>query len=400
MAYVNPRSGFTTKPDIAGQLNSLTALLQNMSAKQQQQKQFQAQMAQRKAEEKVRQEQQKEQMTLQRDQFKETVKGNELMRDIYQLQIDAGTTEKEMREAEAEYFAIIGAGPQQPAAVAPSLRPTGAGYGAIDRQTPTVGADAAMLNDLTGLAAQGGQPPSTISRTTPQPGTVPTGGRWTEESYRAMIAQQPPEIRQAAVIANPGFFMPRSLPETVAWLDASRLWGFELPGDLKPMEGMVTEKRALDDRLLNMQITQEEYNTESLRLGNEWEQFRLDNKEKFLPQYGSGGGAQLPPETQGEALTNQQMKTGLDEYLIIPEVGEESSVASMLALRVDELNNIIAEYQKEGNEEMAIYANNILRRLGELIGQYVQSESPIREDVKSTSGGTGPALTKKYGGVI
>ena len=336
MAYVNPRSGFTTKPDIAGQLNNLTAILQQMSAKQQQEKQFKAQMAQRKAEEKVRQKQWQDEMEIKRDQLEEAKLTNVLTRDLYQLQIDIGTTEQEMLDAKAEYDAALGAWSSTQQPLGTSQLPQGTSRAPIDRQTPGMGADAAMLNDLTGLAAQGVQPPSTVSRATPQPGMVPTGGRPTEESYRAWVAQQPEHIRVAAVRANPGFFMPRDLSETMAWLDASRLWGFELPSDLKPMEGMVTEKRALDDRLLNMQITQEEYKTESLRLDNEWQQFRMDNKEKFLPQYGGGGGGGgaggglgLPTDT-GETFDWRSYKTGLiDTYSLQDDVLQRSSTADL-----------------------------------------------------------------------
>ena len=107
MAYVNPQSGFTTKPDIAGQLNNLTAILQQMSAKKQQEQQFKAQMAQRKAEEVVRQKQWKDEMEIKRDQLKEAKLTNVLTRDLYQLQIDIGTTEQEMLDAKAEYDAAL-----------------------------------------------------------------------------------------------------------------------------------------------------------------------------------------------------------------------------------------------------------------------------------------------------
>lgn len=113
----------------------------------------------------------------------------------------------------------------------------------------------------------------------------------------------------------------------------------------------------------------------------EFDRFFEGGKKAMIPRYSGGGGiggVPLPddPDVPVEPPTNAQIKTELDKILVIPEVSEGGSISTMLALRVGELENTIAAYSQEGNEEIALYANNVLRRLKDLIAQYVGSESP------------------------
>lgn len=213
---------------------------------------------------------------------------------------------------------------------------------------------------------------------------------------RAGMTQEAFKEQQVAAGVDPAALSTLPEPEKTnyaqmkAAFDMSIVYGLELPAEFQAMPGVVeaiTKGKAAyakaqtdADKMAAIDLATAEANLIVA-------QYRAEH----LGEVSGGGGSleQDPIVPPGEPATNAQIKTELDKYLVIPEVSESGSVATMLALRVDELENSIAAYSQEGNEEISLYANNILRRLKDLIAQYVASESPLSEEEGGTPIDTG-----------
>ncbi len=247
-----------------------------------------------------------ERLKLYKEDLADQKKERDLREQIAQLQI-AGIESAE----EAKAFITRGAeqmAPQPTQAIPQGITPTG-----IDRVSPTgpgvEGVSPAALLP-TGVGAE-------IQRARPQAGMQPTGeygAAWTEAGLREAISELPEDVRSAMYNLRPELFLPKPYQEQLTELAFYIETGDALPPRLHRYQDYISQKRDLDKRLENMQVTKAEYDVENARLDNIVKEVEAEYAEElaqakikqlnYRPGGGGIGGGEPPPGEGGPNPTD------------------------------------------------------------------------------------------------
>lgn len=336
-------------------LSMFTGTMQNVGAQRQRGSQFRAGMRMDKARLDFAKERESERMKsdvadrkIRLDELNLRIKESEAAQKITDLTVQ--------REAEKAEFAMVS---QPTTETTEQLTQRGA-----ERLREGVGGDAGVLSSLMAFGKNLG-PTAQIAAQ----GPITTPGMTRSE----FIAREQTEGVDMAALS--GLPEPKEIDYTQmkAAFDMSIMYGVDLPAEFASMPGVV---KAIDkgktawakaqtdaDKKIALDLAMAEANLE-------YAQWRAKN-----PGFGRGGGGGGPSlktieEDPVEPMTDDAARSQMSQFTDPPPEGWTD--VGILA-RVNQLEQLEAAYETEGNENMMIYARNIKRQLQDILGGIIKT---------------------------